>query len=56
MEARAGNSSLDFETLFSGFRELLNGSGLMRVKEFGKINWWAIRGKKFHRNREIVVK
>jgi len=28
MEARAGNSILDFETLFSGFRELLNGSGL----------------------------
>ena len=28
MEARAENSRLDFETLFSGFRELLNGSGL----------------------------
>jgi len=28
MEARAGNSILDFETLFSDFQELLNGSGL----------------------------
>jgi len=28
MEARAGNSILDFETLFSDFHELLNGSGL----------------------------
>jgi len=28
MEARAGNSILDFETLFSDFLELLNGSGL----------------------------
>jgi len=28
MEARAGNSNLDFETLFSDFQELLNGSGL----------------------------
>jgi len=29
MEARAGNSNLDFETLFSDFQELLNGSGLI---------------------------
>ena len=28
MEARAGNSILDFETLFSDFQELLNGNGL----------------------------
>jgi len=28
MEARAGSSILDFETLFSDFLELLNGSGL----------------------------
>ena len=28
MEARAGNSILEFETLFSDFQELLNGSGL----------------------------
>ena len=28
MEARAGNSILDSETLFSDFQELLNGSGL----------------------------
>ena len=28
MEVRAGNSILDFETLFSDFQELLNGSGL----------------------------
>jgi len=28
MEARAGNSTLDFETLFSDVLELLNGSGL----------------------------
>jgi len=28
MEARAWNSILDFETLFSDFQELLNGSGL----------------------------
>ena len=28
MKARAGNSILDFETLFSDFQELLNGSGL----------------------------
>jgi len=28
MEARAGNSILDFETLFSDFLELLDGSGL----------------------------
>jgi len=28
MEARARNSNLDFETLFSDFQELLNGSGL----------------------------
>jgi hypothetical protein len=28
MEARAGNSILDFETLISDFQELLNGSGL----------------------------
>ena len=28
MEARAGNSILDFETLFSDFQELSNGSGL----------------------------
>jgi len=27
MEARTGNSILDFETLFSDFQELLNGSG-----------------------------
>ena len=32
MEARAGNSILDFETLFSDFLELLDGSGLMLVK------------------------
>jgi len=31
MEARAGNSILDFETLFSDFQELLNGSGLTPV-------------------------
>jgi len=31
MEARAGNSILDFETLFSNFQELLNGSGLTPV-------------------------
>ena len=30
MEARAGNSILDFETLFSDFQELLNGSGLSK--------------------------
>jgi len=30
MEATAGNSILDFETLFSDFQELLNGSGLNR--------------------------
>jgi len=29
MEAMAGNSILDFETLFSDFQELLNGSGLI---------------------------
>ena len=29
MEARAGNSILDFETVFSDFQELLNGSGLI---------------------------
>jgi len=29
MEARAGNSILDFETLFADFQELLNGSGLI---------------------------
>jgi len=28
MEARAGNSILDFATLVSDFQELLNGSGL----------------------------
>jgi len=28
MEARAGNSILDFETMFSDFQGLLNGSGL----------------------------
>jgi len=41
MEARAGNSILDFETLFSGFRELLNGSGLSQVSrqpEVGNTN------------------
>jgi len=32
MEARAGNSNLDFETLFSDFQELLNGSGLTVVR------------------------
>ena len=32
MEARAGNSILDFETLFSDFQELLNGSGLKVAK------------------------
>jgi len=33
MEARAGNSILDFETLFSDFQELLiNGSGLNVVR------------------------
>jgi len=31
MEARAGNSILDFETLFSDSQELLNGSGLSRT-------------------------
>jgi len=31
MEARAGNSILDFETVFSDFQELLNGSGLTLV-------------------------
>jgi len=28
MKARAGNSMLDFKTLISDIRELLNGSGL----------------------------
>ena len=28
MGAEAGNSNLDFETLFSDFLEILNGSGL----------------------------
>jgi len=32
MEERARNSILEFETLFSDFRELLNGSGLNRVR------------------------
>jgi len=31
METRAGNSISDFETLFSDFQELLNGSGLRRA-------------------------
>ena len=31
MEARAGNSIFDFETLFSDFQELLNGSGLTHI-------------------------
>jgi len=31
MEARAGKSIFDFETLFSDFQELLNGSGLTPV-------------------------
>jgi len=31
MEAKAGNSILDFETLFSDFQELLNGSGSMNL-------------------------
>jgi len=33
MEATAGNSILDFETLFSDFQELLNGSGLSLKRE-----------------------
>jgi len=33
MEARAWNSILDFETLFSDFQELLNGSGLRNMHE-----------------------
>jgi len=41
MEARAGNSILDFETLFSDFQELLNGSGL-RNKSVWAHKWvWA---------------
>jgi len=31
MEARAGDSNLDFETLFFDFQELLNGSGLRSI-------------------------
>jgi len=31
MEARAGNSILEFETLFSDIQKLLNGSGLTAV-------------------------
>jgi len=33
MEARAGNSNLDFETLFSDFQEFLNGSGFTPLAE-----------------------
>jgi len=53
MEARAGNSILDFETLFSDFQELLNGSGLRYVllawtrvwanSERGRSSGWAVR-------------
>jgi len=31
MEAGAGNSILDFETLFSDLQDILNGSGLVDV-------------------------
>jgi len=34
MEARAGNSILYFKTLFSGFRKLINGSGLSKLLAF----------------------
>jgi len=36
MEARAGNSILDFETLVSDFQELLNGRGLRNSFETQK--------------------
>jgi len=41
MEARAGNSILDFETLFSDFQELLNGSGLSL--EWMKLSFFRFR-------------
>jgi len=34
MEAKTGNSILDFETLFSDFQEILNGSGLNESRNF----------------------
>ena len=51
MEARAGNSILDFETLFSDFLELLlilNGSGLTPVAIIGPrhdLNMGFVHGK-----------
>ena len=39
MEARAGNSILDFETLFSNFQELLNGSGLSKKHQEMKLQF-----------------
>jgi len=48
MEARAGNSILDFETLFSDFQELLIGSGLIGVHvDVGLKFRWACLGVQF---------
>ena len=41
MEARVGNSILDFETLFTDFKELLNGSCL-RVGRPGFCVTWVV--------------
>ena len=48
MEARAGNSILDFETLFSDFQELLNGSVLTAPPILSKPGWLnGSKGREF---------
>ena len=54
MEARAGNSIFDFETLFSDFQELLNGSGLNSIKCV--VNWIPLRIHVRSRNAQPHLK
>jgi len=42
VEAKAGNSILDFETQFSDFQEILNGSGLTCTQCSGAFLGWVV--------------
>ena len=54
METRAGNSILDFETLFSDFQELLNGSGLILAHPHAQ--GWLAHSKGVSSKSQILKK
>jgi len=55
MEARAGNSILDFETLFSDCKELLNGRGPSDVRKKERCGPSAIQNKTKQNKTKAVI-